>query len=147
MIPVAAVLLFAVSAAYATGNKIKLTGVVTGTKVVTSSGGVSERETVISVRQASRKVGTLLIGSPSCGGGDCQQSGTANLKIGDVAGKARVNLKWNATGTGCIIDAPTCIPAKYGSGKISNASGTETIRVNTANLPTTKGSRFGIVLR
>ncbi len=141
---VVALLFAAAPVVGAKGSKIKLKGVVVG-HTVSGRGSF----TIVSVRMGSKKVGKLSIGSSSCAGLECNSPGTANLKIGKVKGKATLSLHFKGRGgTACLIGTKgACKPAKYGTGKISNASGNEAIRVNTGNpSKVPKGGHFGVVL-
>jgi hypothetical protein len=136
-----------VAAPIASGAKrthLKLTAVVTGQKLENVM-GFKQNVTFYSVKQGSKKVGTLTLNAPNCAGNTCPESGTANLTVGKVTGKAM--LKTTTKFTGCPPCSPP-IPVKFKSntGTIFNAKhGSEAIRVN-GKFPRTKGSKVTFVL-
>lgn len=141
---VALAALVAAPVASAKRKHLKLTAVVTGQKLE-SVMGFKSKVTLYSVKQGSKKVGTLTVNPGSCAGNTCPESGTANLKVGKVKGKAK--LKTTTLFTGCPPCSPP-IPIKFKSnfGKIFNAKhGSEAIRVN-GKFPRTKGSKVTFVL-
>jgi hypothetical protein len=140
----AAALLVLVPATSAKPKLIKLKGEVLANGTTVGSG-----QTVVSLREGSKKVGKLSIGSPSCGGTLCESGGTANLKIGKITGKAQLSLHFKVGGgTKCALGVKgACKPPKYGTGKITRNGVAEAIRVNTGDpskLPV--GGHFGVVL-
>ncbi len=153
-----AVLVAAAAFAPAAGAKVKLTGVVAGQEMVVLPNGPfagsKQKATIVSVRKGSKRVGRLVVGSTDCGGNLCQSGGRANLTIGSVKGDALLSLDFRSTG-GCFAQLPTCRPAKFGSGKVYivlKSGGikvgvkSENIRVDVGKVPTTNGSKFGLVL-
>lgn len=124
---------------------LKLAALVTGQRRE-MIGGFDSKVTLYSVKQGSKKVGTLVI-SPlgGCAGNTCPAQGTANLSVGKVKGKA--TLKTVTKFTGCVPCSPP-IPTKFKSntGEIFHAKGgSEAIRVNGA-WPHTKGSKVAFTL-
>jgi hypothetical protein len=126
------------ASAGATAKQIKLKGVLTGHKEV---GGV--QTSIVAVTEGKKKVGKLLVGEGSCtsSGSQCSRTGTANLKVGKIKSKARLRLNWNSHG--CSINGCTH-PAKYATGKITQGSKAEAIRVNTPSIE--NGQPFTILL-
>ncbi len=122
-------------------HHMKLKGVVVGFKLIAHEG----RYARISVRRGSTKAGTMTVGPQNClpTGGLCTQSGHANLKVGNVRGKAEVTVSFRATGCG---EEGCSHPAKVGTGTIDTKTKSEGIRVNGKDIPETKGAKFTLVL-
>jgi hypothetical protein len=136
--------------AQAQPKRIKLTATVTGSKTF-RKGNLPEERTVISVKQGSKKVGSMSIGKASdCAGPQCQKGGAAKLGVGTIKGNASLTLTFvfSTTPAGCVLGPPGCStkPPKYGSGWLRHGGHSEGVRVNTGEIPTKKGSKFGIVL-
>jgi hypothetical protein len=126
------------ASAGAKAKQIKLQGVVTGHKIV---GGV--QTSIVAVSEGKKMVGKLLVGGGSCtpSASLCFRTGTANLKVGKIKGKARLRLNWNSHG--CSIHS--CMHyAQYATGTITQGSKTEAIRVDTPSIE--NGKPFAIVL-
>lgn len=124
-------------------HRVKLTGVVTGVKTPRSGFG-GEKAAVISVRQRTHKKGTLLASTqPNCGGVICQVQAQASLSVGPVKSKTHFYLTFKSAG--CGLNGCSS-PAKFGQGVLTSGQRAETLRVNVGRIPTTRGSKFGIVL-
>jgi hypothetical protein len=113
----------------------KLTGVVTNAHAGTTNGPAE----YISVRQGSKKVGTMLIESPLCAINSCASAGRADLKVGKLRGRLKLRLKFSFKGI-----PPK--PPKFGLGEVYNSHGSETFRVNVGSLPRNQGGRFTFTL-
>jgi hypothetical protein len=113
----------------------KLAGVVTNAHAGTTNGPAE----YISVRQGSKKVGTMLIESPICDINTCTSAGRADLKVGKLRGRLKLRLKFSSKGI-----PPK--PPKFGLGKVYNSHGSESFRVNTGTLPRNQGGRFAFTL-
>jgi len=147
-----AALVAAPVASGATRKHLKLTAVVTGHKSEMVPGWGVQKVTLYSVKQGSKKVGTLAVSDlGGCVGDTCEEAGFANLSVGKVTGKA--NLKTTTTYTGC---SPGCGPGhptrfKSNTGSIfkyvkhQSKAIQEAIVVN-GRWPRTKGSKVTFAL-
>jgi hypothetical protein len=130
--------------ASASGHHIKLTGIVIATKRVKET---HIPAAVITVKEGKKKVGSMLAWTLGGAGKDLPFDGTTNLKVGKVRDKATLHVLFTSTGSGCGFGSPSCKPAKFGTGTISNRKhGSENIRVNHQSIPLAKGKKFTFVL-
>jgi hypothetical protein len=131
-------------ASQAKPEKIKLTGIVTGLVPVSKPEAAFGEASAVTLKQGSKKVGKLVAFFEGSAGRQSVFAGTIKLTVGSVRGKHNVRFIFETTGNYC----PACSPPVYGTEpKFGKAElGSEMIVVHGSGIPSTVGSKFGVVL-